>query len=452
MALRAAAAVCSRSTGSSSSSCRKSQPAEAFLLQQRWRATEDATRERIVLTAARLDQLLESEITQLSMRESNMLSMHSVLSFKQCPKELARLLHEDLPVRLAKRVEMLQSLPGWRDKDSITYVRHLYMRSFKELRLADPEHPDEFLAYLKQIKKRHLHTHHLITGLKAYSMGMKEDEVNEWLDKFFELRVSTNMLIAHYLRVAQGEDKSLPAFDGDVNPYQSTVNEHCNPCAIVRISVPIIKRMCMNRYGVAPEIQLQDVGAQPLSFVPRYLFYILSELLKNSARATIERHGDSRRTPPIEVLVSGDEHGASIRIRDQGGGIPKSEMERVWSYLYSTAEPISEPLTRAAVEDPTDVTRLQQLVEGPESESALADPVFDGLPPMKGLSSFSDTVDLAGIAGSPIAGLGCGLPLSRLYARYLGGKIEMQTLPGYGTDVFVYLCRFSGMADDLPII
>ena len=30
---------------------------------------------------------------------------------------------------------------------------------------------------------------------------------------------------------------------------------------------------------------------------------------------------------------------------------------------------------------------------------------------------------------SPLAGLGCGLPLSRLYAEYMGGRIKLQTMP-----------------------
>lgn len=420
-------------------------------------AVEQTSREKVMLTTARLDQLLEAEITQLSMRDAQMMNLQSVLDSRRSPEELARLLHEELPVRFAQRVVMLESLPDWSKKEPIVYVRQLYVTSFKELRLADPEQPAEFQAQLHQIKKRHSHTHQLVRGLKSYSQWseLREAEVNEWLDRFFVLRVSTNMLIAHYLRVARGEDRSLPEFAGDVNPYQSTVNKQCNPCAIVRISVPIIERMCFNRYGIAPEIEVRDVGSQPFPFVPRYLFYILSELLKNSARATIEQHGASeRKIPPICILVSGDENGASIRIRDQGGGIPVSKLATIWSYLYSTAEPLSEPLTRAAVDDPLEVRRLQDLGSDfrEPGYSEVTDPVFDGLIGSNSLNSLSDCLELAIHAGSPLAGLGCGLPLSRLYARYLGGKIELQTLPRYGTDMFVYISRLGHASKDLPML
>ena len=39
----------------------------------------------------------------------------------------------------------------------------------------------------------------------------------------------------------------------------------------------------------------------PFTFVPRYMFYILSELLKNSVRATVEHSSDSMG--PVTLVV-----------------------------------------------------------------------------------------------------------------------------------------------------
>ena len=38
---------------------------------------------------------------------------------------------------------------------------------------------------------------------------------------------------------------------------------------------------------------------------------------------------------------------------------------------------------------------------------------------------------------NPMAGLGFGLPLSRLYTRFLGGDLVLTSVPGYGTDVHI---------------
>lgn len=77
-----------------------------------------------------------------------------------------------------------------------------------------------------------------------------------------------------------------------------------------------------------------------------------------------------------------------LQIADQGGGIPRSQKDMLFNYLYSTA-PRPEP---------TDL-----------GESA------------------------------PLAGYGYGLPLSRVYARYFQGDLQLYSADGYGTDAMVYL-------------
>jgi len=54
---------------------------------------------------------------------------------------------------------------------------------------------------------------------------------------------------------------------------------------------------------------------------------------------------------------------------------------------------------------------------------------------MDGLSVMAN----AGASGGTIAGLGYGLPLSRAYAEYFGGGINVQSLYGWGTDVYLRL-------------
>merc|ERR1719477_35603 len=75
-------------------------------------------------------------------------------------------------------------------------------------------------------------------------------------------------------------------------------------------------------------------------------------------------------------------------------------MEKIWYYSFTTVEPDRKP-------------------EG----TAEAKPHSGG----------------GEVGANPMAGFGYGLPLSRLYARYFGGDLEVISMDGYGTDTFVYL-------------
>ena len=51
---------------------------------------------------------------------------------------------------------------------------------------------------------------------------------------------------------------------------------------------------------------------------------------------------------------------------------------------------------------------------------------------------------------SPLAGLGYGLPISRGYARYFGGDLQVIPMEGYGTDAYVHLSRLTTNREPLP--
>ena len=81
-------------------------------------------------------------------------------------------------------------------------------------------------------------------------------------------------------------------------------------------------------------------------------------------------------------------------------------MQRIWTYLYTTAD---SPLLD---------------MDG-DSASAGRRPVV-------------------------LAGYGYGLPLSRLYARYFGGDLQVISMDGYGTDAYLHLNRLGNVQEPLP--
>jgi len=55
-----------------------------------------------------------------------------------------------------------------------------------------------------------------------------------------------------------------------------------------------------------------------------------------------------------------------------------------------------------------------------------------------------------GIQKAALAGYGVGLPLSRLYARYFGGDLDLKSLEGFGTDAYIHLSRLGRNCENLP--
>ena len=112
--------------------------------------------------------------------------------------------------------------------------------------------------------------------------------------------------------------------------------------------------------------------------------------------------------PPVKVIIADaqDAEDVVIKVSDEGGGIKRSHLARVLTYLFSTVK------RKISKED------LQQLHDF-------------------GISS-------------PIAGLGYGLPVAQTYVRYFGGDLTIVPIEGYGTDAFVHLSRVDDRKEPLP--
>lgn len=151
-------------------------------------------------------------------------------------------------------------------------------------------------------------------------------------------------------------------------------------------------------------------------YVPVHLEYIITEILKNSFRATVENHhkrnGSSTDVdlPPVVITVSpGESQGTtnppflSLRIRDQGGGVPRQNMRRIFSYAFTTAE-ATLPDDGGGEGGPYAAQYIGGSASvGGEGESNLFAQITQ-----KGIQTGLGT----------FYGLGYGLPMSGLYARY----------------------------------
>ncbi|CAI5746676.1 unnamed protein product [Peronospora destructor] len=344
----------------------------------------------------------------------------------------ARFLHEEMPVRYAHRIKNLEDLPhGLSDMPSVQQVREWYVNSAQEL-LSFPKvetYQDElaFRSLIESIKQRHSSTlytmakgvHELKVELfksftkkdkGARTLPRKElgeryvrsqefadlSDLHSFLDAFYMSRIGIRMLMSQHIAL-HDEEKG----------WVGCICESTSPAEIALAAIDTARHMCQRQYGDAPEVELHGHTEFSMPFVPSHLHHMLFEVIKNSMRAVVEFHGVDNNMPPIKIVIADgeDNEDVSIKVSDEGGGIPRSSVSRIWSYLYTTAD--SEAFER--LEAPND---------------------FGG--------------------DSPLAGLGYGLPISRLFARYFGGDLQVISMEGYGTDAYLHLKRVGDASEPLP--
>jgi len=330
-----------------------------------------------------------------------------------------RWVHEELSIRLANQINSIDRFPyGLCLMPSVKKVRKWYAESVKDLHSFPPirtfEDEKRFVTLLGSLFNKHSKTliamakgvHELKRELALLGdFDLNSLNVTQYLDDFYLSRIGIRMLAGHHLALYDQLSKPVKTFVG-------LICTETSPLSIIQDAMRDAKYMCVRTHGAAPEVVLR--GATDLTFpsVPSHLYYILFELMKNSMRAVTELHHEKlgHSMPPLNITIAHaeDNEDVAIKISDEGGGIKRSHYPKIFSYLYTTSK--------------TDFTALGE-----------------------------DEPDDFGIQ-APLAGMGCGLPLSRLYARYFGGELQLMSMEGFGTDAYLHLPRLGDKCEPIPYV
>uniref|UniRef100_A0A672I676 Protein-serine/threonine kinase n=1 Tax=Salarias fasciatus TaxID=181472 RepID=A0A672I676_SALFA len=368
----------------------------------------------LVRTAA----LVSKHIEHFSRFSPSPLSMKQFLDFgstSACERTSFVFLRQELPVRLSNIMKEISLLPDrLLATPSVQLVETWYIQSLTEILDFLDKNPDDhrvletFVEVLEGVRNRHNEVvPTMAQGVIEYKDAFgRQDAVTDhniqyFMDRFYTSRISIRMLINQHSLVFNGN--SNPA-----HPYTiGCIDSKCDVTEVVRDAYESAKLLCEQYYLGAPELELTQMNgeAQPQNTLsPLHGVYSLTHSLThsflNAMRATIETHEASRTLPPIRVLVALAEEDLSIKMSDRGGGVPFRKMERVFSYMYSTAPRPSMEHTHRA----------------------------------------------------PLAGFGYGLPISRLYARYFQGDLQLYSMEGFGTDAVIHLKALStDSVERLPV-
>uniref|UniRef100_A0A672H4G1 Protein-serine/threonine kinase n=1 Tax=Salarias fasciatus TaxID=181472 RepID=A0A672H4G1_SALFA len=326
------------------------------------------------------------------------LSMKQFLDFgsiNACEKTSFVFLRQELPVRLSNILKEINLLPDrLLATPSVQTVQSWYIQSLMEILEFLDKNPDdhrvlgEFVDALVTIRNRHNDVvPTMAQGVIQYKEVFPQDvgtnqNIQYFLDRFYISRISIRMLINQHTLI----------FDGTTNPVHpntiGSIDPQCQVADVVQDAFHSAKSLCDQYYLRSPDLVLQEINHKkrnhPISivYVPSHLYHMLFELFKNAMRATIETHEKRKELPPVQVLVSlGGEDMSIKNFSDNNGGL-------------------------------TDLHTVRVLTPDP------APPLLQ-------------------------AGFGYGLPISRLYAKYFQGDLQLYSMEGYGTDAVIYLKALS---------
>lgn len=247
------------------------------------------------------------------------------------------------------------------------------------------DYNNKFSKTLDNIKRRHDGVVTTVAqGILEYKRKRQrmqiDNTIQAFLDRFYMSRIGIRMLIGQHVALTDQRTQSDPNYVG-------IICTKTNVRDLAQEAIENARFVCEDHYGLfdAPKVRLVCDPNLNFMYVPGHLSHMLFETLKNSLRAVVETHGqDKEEFPVTTVIVSEGKEDITLKITDEGGGIPRSSIPLVWTYMYTTVD-----------------------------QTPNLDPDFNK-------SDFK----------APMAGFGYGLPISRLYARYFGGDLKLISMEG----------------------
>jgi len=437
-----------------------------FRTSQRITVVHNALTTRRIQTAT----VTDSDIARLSSKPLHPLTLADLCKHGRPPLTTEQLLQsanfslEILPARLAHRIQSLRSLPYIVVANpNVSQIHNNYVHSlstllpYAERRIETLEEEVAFTDALATIVQTHSNTIAILAkGFLEARKYISAEKVAGFLDEHLRARIGTRLVAEQHIALhMSSRPHSYDTAEGHRNEaadsrressYIGTIDTALKPASLIRTCENTVGEICELKYGVRPSVKIIGKPETTIAHVPMHLEYILTELLKNSFRATIEAGMEKEAvevtiapseaisppsaaaledpdTSPVTTKPSLSDSspntdirplaiptpGVTIRLRDRGGGIPPAIVAKLWDYGFTTFN-----------ED-----EIQSKISGGGGEQG-------------GITAL-DVLSASGTFGSSLAGLGYGLPLGRAYAEYFGGGIAVQSLWGWGTDVYLSL-------------
>ncbi|KAI8873683.1 alpha-ketoacid dehydrogenase kinase [Ramicandelaber brevisporus] len=387
----------------------------------------------------------DSNVAQFAKLPIRPVTLQQLMCYGHPPLTLEKIIasaeysRSELPVRMAKLViQSFQKLPFIVGTNPhINSVYKLYVAAFERLRDFPPietlEQSDEFT------KRLHEHIQSLTGIIPKIAQGFLEckrylsaRESQMFLDDVIHSRIGLRLIAEQhvalhndYLAALKMKDSNSSSPSGD---YIGIIDTKLSPANFTEKCARFVQTICEANYGIAPVFRISGHLDSTFQYIPVHLQYILEEALKNAYRATVEHSQKRGHTtlPPIEITVGCDHEEVGIRIRDMGGGVRARDLPHIFDYSFTT---------------------VKHAVSDSDSYSTSVGGGGGG----GGIFLAQSQMDMQSGIGGPMAGLGFGLPMARVYCRYFGGDLKLVSMEGLGCDLFIKLPSLSRESEAIEI-
>ncbi|KAF8716684.1 hypothetical protein AX14_012248 [Amanita brunnescens Koide BX004] len=258
-------------------------------------------------------------------KEAKRLTLRQLVFFGRSMNEdrlvkSANYVRTELPVRIAHRLRDLQSLPYVVvTQEGVAKVYELYWSAFEKIRryppitnLADNE---AFCAFLNGLLNEHaVIIPNLSLGLTLSSPYLPPDQLDAFLRRMLVSRISRRVLVEHHIALS---DHFVGGRDTATEPHVGIIFTGLNVKRSIEKCTKLLRKRPTDCIPEWPNVVVDGHVKTEFPYIREHLEYIIFELLKNSMRATVEKHHGTS-IPPIVATIAAGDNDVSIRISDQG--------------------------------------------------------------------------------------------------------------------------------------
>lgn len=373
----------------------------------------------------------------------------------------ANYVRTELPVRIAHRIRDMQLLPyAVVTEEHVAQIYSLYWSAFEKLRnypqINDRAGNDRFCEFLHEILQEHSAAIPILSlGLSISSPHLTPDELDSFMRRMLVSRISRRVLAEHHLALSEGfaQREKFQTSVENVGIIFTGLNVKRSLDKFIKlissdapggIADRLRQDSVLRSLPKLPEIVVDGEVDATFSYIREHLEYIILELLLNAVRATGYQMCFLPDKVPgvIRATISSDKDDVYLRISDQGGGLMLNERQTP-SDLYSFSH--HRNITRL------DDARLVALQHVSRRKGGMMGKVSEKISARNSNTRAQEEQEEVAEQEEEPQRMGMGLPLSNIYATYFGGTLELMSMDGWGTDVYLKLPRLGTNLEGIEV-